>query len=602
MWQSEYDGYAPPSQTGSGGAHFEAARARFEDLQGGGDVPDDIDAASFVPPAREQRWDRSAFSACIKGQVRISATILSGQVASEDWDLRKGFVIELKVASDYYGHKTSAGIDPSQELEVGWRGSSNLEFLEAGDYPTLPAPPRIQKFVMDEVFGELSREGYAHILFQSLGLNNGALFDIARFLIAYADETFDGVTLVSRPVIAITAYMRTTAGDHPGGPWLVFSQDALPLRNVIASVAQQLFVDADPKSLGEVQAGKIALKRGAEIAPAIRQRMHVHAADASLNNALQLPTHSSLYLKNVLALVDGAIERLAWEKSNIKLITIGANLLKVGMTPKTPDHKMSVTLGLLSATDRQLGNLTGEDISQGLHGRTSGSRDPSRDPYWAARGDDLPPRLVASGCVKDMLSTYKKVQQYSKSAAKQRSDGQSIKSAMQSIDFIGFSDLPKGTKLFCGQTPALTKRRGEDTRLENTIDDIRDNSTGTGAWKRSRQEGFLKPQETLEVIRRFEDMQNEHPELFETSYPGVQMPGWNTVIWKKWAPAFPHYQATVIDANIISEGAGDMRLTYRIRFDTDENGNRLKDGGDGGKVMDPVFLDPDMTEWSYEQP
>ena len=32
--------------------------------------------------------------------------------------------------------------------------------------------------------------------------------------------------------------------------------NALPLRNVIAHIAQQMFVDADPKSLAPVPAGK----------------------------------------------------------------------------------------------------------------------------------------------------------------------------------------------------------------------------------------------------------------------------------------------------------------------------------------------------------
>lgn len=579
-----------------GGAGSAATRADFEQHAGGAEP--DVDAVFTNTPMVQphSRWDRSAYSACIKSHVRISATPLSGQVSSEDWDLRKGVVLELAVDSKYYGHKTSTGIDANHELRIEWRQSSNLIMLEAGDFPTLPSPPpRIQKFVMDEVQADIMREGYAHILLQTLGLNNSGLFDIARFLVAFADET---VTEMGehRAVIAITAYMHTTAGHYPGGPWLVFSQDALPLRDVIADVAKRLFVDADPKSLAPVPAGQIALRKGAEIAPGIQQLRHRHASDVTLNNALQLPKNSSLFLKNLLALVDGAIEQLNWDKSTIKIITIGAGLLKVGMTPKTPDHKMSVTLALLSASSAQVKNLSGEDVSQGLHGRTSGSRDGETDPYWNARCDDLPPRLVASGVYKDSLTTYKKILQRTKQAAKNRADNQTLISAMTSLDFDGFSDLPKGTKLWQGQTPALRKRRGQDGRLEETIEAICANSTGAGKWKQSRLEGFLEPgPDTDEMLAKFENMKEEHPELFDTIYPQYKMPGWNAKIWFKWRPQMPHYAATVIDANFISEQESDTRLTWRLRFD-------IKQDEDDAQVMDDAFLDPEMTEWSYEQP
>jgi len=613
LWQAEGDGYAPPSPDGhSGGRRFEAARAEFESTVGlqvagaGAAVVVDLTGPDADVPRREyNRWDRSGYSACLKSIVRISATIVSGQVSAEDWDLRAGKVIELKVGKDYYGHTTSTGMDPNHAVQVEWRGGSNLEFLEDGDYPTLPSPPpRLQKFVMDEVFAEFARNGYAHTLLQVLGVNNGALFDIARFLVAYADEMVEQIA-ESRPVIAVTAYMYTTAGNYPGGPWLVFSQNALPLRDVIAHVAEQILVDFDPKSQAPVPAGKIAMRNGAEIANGIRTQMHQHAHqhahDANMNNALQLPKNSAMFLKNVLALVDGAIERLGWHKSNIKVVTVGANLLKVGMTPKTPDHKMSVTLALLSASSRQLSNLTGEDVSQGLHGRASGSRDPQRDPYWAVRGDDLPVRLIASGTVKDALSTYKHLQQFSKEAAKSRADGQSLNSAMKAYDFSGFSDLPRDTKLWSSCTPAVRRQRGEDPRVPQFIEDVTTGSTGVGDWRQSRNQGFLNPgPETQAMLESFAELKEEHPDLWETSHPPYEMPGWDAKIWFKWAPGFPHYQATVIGADVISEEEGDARLCHRIRFDTDDKGVELKD--DKKDVVMEVFLDRDMTEWSYSQP
>eukprot|EP00966_Prymnesium_polylepis_P279131 6448459-Prymnesium_polylepis.1 len=60
-----------------------------------------------------------------------------------------------------------------------------------------------------------------------------------------------------------------------------------------------------------------------------------------------------MFLKNVLALIDRAIDQLGFAKENIKIISVGAGLLKVGMTPKTFDHKMSVTKAIMSATERQ---------------------------------------------------------------------------------------------------------------------------------------------------------------------------------------------------------------------------------------------------------
>ena len=58
--------------------------------------------------------------------------------------------------------------------------------------------------------------------------NNAKLFDIARFLIGYADENFP-----EKPTMAVTAYMHTRAGSFPGGPWLICSEAALDLMQQI---------------------------------------------------------------------------------------------------------------------------------------------------------------------------------------------------------------------------------------------------------------------------------------------------------------------------------------------------------------------------------
>ena len=541
----------------------------------------------------DTRFIRSWTSAGIRGQVRISATTVSGQVTAEDLDLRVAAPIELPVDESYYGHNTSVGIDPSKSMKIEWRGSSNLEFLEVGDYPNLPSPPKIQKFIMDEIYAELAREGYAHILFQVIGGNNSALFDIAQFLIAFADEE-----IAEKPVIAVTAYMYTTAGQYPGGPWLVFSQAALPLRPLIADIAENLYIDSDRRVAAAVQPGKVALNKGSLIAPGIRNNMSRYAGHANLRNALQLPKHGAMFLKYILALVDRAVEQLGYMKANVKVITIGAGLLKVGMTPKTFDHKMSVTLGLLSATERQVKNLTGEDISQSLHGRCSGPRD-DRDPYWAARGDDTPPRLVASGFYKDLLTTYKKIQAHTMQVAKQRiqtAQAGTIIEAMTNLDFNGFSDLPANTKLF----NAGKKARFDDANGV-AVGAVKRNSTGQGLWSQSRNQGFrFNGADTDEMIAKFGELEAEYPGLFATNFPGISMPKWKATIYKKWDPSFPHYRATVIDVRLVTEADNDERLKYTIRYDTDEDGNPLEDNDD--KYIREHELDPDMNEWGYDNP
>eukprot|EP00966_Prymnesium_polylepis_P323369 7379572-Prymnesium_polylepis.2 len=104
-----------------------------------------------------------------------------------------------------------------------------------------------------QVYADINRDGYAHTLIQALNGTNAALFDVAKFLVGFADDEF-----AHRPVVAVTAYMYTTAGSYPGGPWLVFSQAALPLRGLIAQIAEDLFIDKDRTKADEVPRGKIA--------------------------------------------------------------------------------------------------------------------------------------------------------------------------------------------------------------------------------------------------------------------------------------------------------------------------------------------------------
>jgi hypothetical protein len=188
---------------------------------------------------------------------------------------------------------------------------------------------------MDEISSEVGQDGYAHILIQSLGGNNSSLLDKARFFIGYTDHVFP-----EKPTIAVTAFMYTTAGPYPGGPWLVFSQAALPLLALIPDIAEDLFIDR-VKGLNVVPEGKVVMRNGSRIAKGIRENIaKLHGQ--GFTNGIQLPKHSQLYLPAVLTLVHCAIEKSGYDKSTIKSITVGAGQLKVGMTPKTLYHSMSV--------------------------------------------------------------------------------------------------------------------------------------------------------------------------------------------------------------------------------------------------------------------
>ena len=381
-----------------------------------------------------------------------------------------------------------------------------------------------------------------------LGGNNASLFDVAKFLIAHADQEN-----ADKPVIAVTAYMYTTAGKYPGGPWLIFSEAALPLREVIAQIAEDVFIDADRKKNPVVPPGQVALAKGSLIAPGIRDNIAKHARCSGLSNALQLPKHGAMFLKYTLTLIERAITKLNIAKDLIKIISVGAGLFKVGMTPKTVDHKMSVTKGLLSASERKVKNLSGEDISQGLHGRSSGSRD--GDPYWEARGDDGPPALVVSGALKDQLTTYKKVQALSAQAARMRIDKKiagaeagSLTEAMVDLNFRGFKNLPISTQLF----KAGKRQRNGDANGRAILAIKGGNTTGEGAWDASARAGFLwNGRPTQDKIDKFDDLSAQYPELFVTADPQQRMPHWNSKIWKKWDPSMPHYLATVIDVEVL---------------------------------------------------
>jgi hypothetical protein len=109
---------------------------------------------------------------------------------------------------------------------------------------------------------------------------------------------------------------------------------------LIPDIAEDLFIDR-VKGLNVVPEGKVVMRNGSRIAKGIRENIaKLHGQ--GFTNGIQLPKHSQLYLPAVLTLVHCAIEKSGYDKSTIKSITVGAGQLKVGMTPKTLYHSMSV--------------------------------------------------------------------------------------------------------------------------------------------------------------------------------------------------------------------------------------------------------------------
>eukprot|EP01047_Picozoa_sp_COSAG01_P016827 COSAG01_NODE_873_length_12981_cov_34.559929_8_plen_1504_part_00 len=410
-----------------------------------------------LPISRVDR-PRSSFSATIRGQIRISATTVSSELTLDN-DFRHRASIELAVDADYCGFATAKGINQANVIEPTIvKQGPDLAFVEEGDYPDCHTPVGLQMFVVDAVRAELSRKGYAHTLIHSPcakstetgRASNAGMLDHARFFVDLANHELPGV-----PVVAITAYMWTTAGSKPGGPWLVFSDAALCLREEMSRVARDLFVDA-PQALRRGQgsyqrsvaprADQIAFARASELGPGIEQNMRIHECDPSLQNCLQMPKNTVLYLPRILRLLHETVERLQFDKSTLKLITIGNGVLKVGLTPKSDNHMMSVTTAVLNASKRQIDNFDGESAFQSFGGRLCGTR--ANCPYYDRRGHDRPPALVMSDAASAKLMTAKWFQSYTVHAIMSKRPGVQLEDAILGKDYHGMADIDMGYQHF----------------------------------------------------------------------------------------------------------------------------------------------------------
>jgi len=550
--------------------------------------------ANHAPIAGDSAVDRtkcSHLSAGIRAHVRISATPLSMLLTFEQYDMRMPKNIELAVNHQYYGHPTSKGIIPEHTIEVNWARGEDLDSIKRDDVPAgvKEVPERLQKFCVNEFKNEICRAGFSHILLQGMSTRNNAnLFQMAKFFVDYANVTSPDV-----PVVAITAYMYTTAGSFRGGPWLVFSDKALPIRDTIASVAGELFVNVDKKN-GVTQPGdvgnKVALHKGADLRGGIEALLYSHSGHETLANCLQMPKNSQLYLHILMRLLHETVEQVpAIRKSELKLITIGNGVFKEGITPKTNNHKMSVTLGLISATERQINNLTGEAISQGLAGRIAGPR--AGDPYWEARGNDQPPRIVASGTLVAGIDSTRHTIKGVMEAIRNKPDEQKTEEAVEQHDFIGMGGRTE-TELplhFHQRTPAERKRkRRDDPNSEDKAEKLRRaiplNSTrGTvGALPA----GFA----TLERAKELEVLYKAADECARGEEAQGKLPRVGDIIEIAWRADHPSYMAKVVDLNRTDQTTDliecSFPFVYSLQLLT----------GDSSSPFDKI-LDVDMNEW-----
>ena len=556
---------------------------------------------------RFSRWEQetdsdraslSHFSACIRGQVRISATTVSGQVTFEEYEMRESRLLELPVPAEYYGDAGSKGIVDGKAISFDWSSGSELEFLEATDFPALYVPSRLQKFCLSEFRKELERDGFSHTLMQGISSGNNAnLFQWAKFLIDFANSE-----MPERAVVAVTAYMYTTAGNLPGGPWLVFSDAALPMREQIAGIAERLFISVDKKAgvLGPGKVGEqIALHKGAELAPGIRELMLRYQRRQSLANCLQMPKNGQLYLPKLLQLVDKAAELCGISPSNLNVVTIGNGMLKVGMTPKTDDHRMGVTLGLISATERQIKNQSGEDLSQGLAGRIAGPR--TGDPYWNARGNDDSPRIVTSGSLKARIQGARKIQQGTVQAAASQTQ-------ILNFDYkgLGGRDVSDLAVQFISATPAmkrtLQRYEGYEDPAKKVVRDAIANSTAGDIGK--LPPGFR----TAEDEKKYQQVLNEMYEAvnaWTSDTPAAgRMPKIGQVIYVAHNPSIDAaYPWKVIslqwnpDYNEEEFDQASFPVIYTLRCLVNEEFDEVADG-----EVTTFELDQDMDEWHDQKP
>lgn len=457
-----------------------------------------------------ERDSRSRFSSLIKSHVRISATTASLMCTFEQTDGRNPKVIELDVTSDYFGFETSKGIDADHIIEPEWVGGSDLVFLEQGDYPGYTYPQKLQAFCVDHVRSEMERQGYAHVLLHTMSAgSNAGLFEYAKFFVDYCNDNLPHV-----PVVAVTAYCYTSAGDYPGGPWLVFSDAALHLRSVIAEAATERFIDSNPprKQKGQPRQevpiprdDQDAFHNGSQVGPGINALLAQHANDPSVSNCLQFPRNNSLFLSRVLRLLHESLERLVGTrhmiaKENLKLITVGNGMLKVGMTVKTDHHMMSVTMAILNATEKQISNQCGEDLSQAIGGRPCGPR--AGDPYWDARGNSLQPRIILSGQAKDKLTTAKHLQHFTSAAMSAKPAGQTTDEAILNFNYSGMADADLDHKQWKAETPQQKRARENRGEMDPAAKMMKNAVSGA---TRGRDVGSEARNEGFETLAEYED-------------------------------------------------------------------------------------------------
>jgi hypothetical protein len=201
--------------------------------------------------------------------------------------------------------------------------------------------------------------------------------------------------------------------------------------------------------------------------------------------------------------------------------------------------------------------------------------------------------------LRDKLNNYKNLQKQVLNVAKERANGKLV-DRLSAHDFKGFKDMPPDTPI--SKSNKRKNANGANLNFRTVSAIVGGGTTGTGAWCLSRKEGFLSVDEKKDRIRKFNDLKEEHPDLFKTSDPTKSMPVFGNKIWKAWG-AYDAYRSNTVteeiskdsyEASVIDVEVKNQELIYTLCFD--------------GKILPPnldqvtqyYHLDFYMEEWSYD--
>jgi len=358
--------------------------------------------------ASEKLDSRGTLMDSIRSQVRVSATAMSELFSGAHG--RKCFILEMSVTRDHYSLNHSVpGLDPSKRIPVEYmtepRLISNIED-DNYDEALRPVPDALQCFAVDELLVEFRRSGFSHtVLHLRPGRNsNGPLCDVVLWLPRALRALAPDAVADGQAVIAITVYAYTKASDLPGGPVMAFSREGFSVAERLQEAAGYTLMDANPRQRffnGLRYAGTdgrwryavdkygTLIQKGTFLTNVAgdAQQMPPAARAIQFTRGCPLPV--------MLAVLHRAVELAGFSKDKVNIISVGNNMLEVGCTPKTLDHMMGATLGLVCGSKKALLNIDHGSGAQKV-GRINGTRGCA---YWERSGVDVP-RCVVHGAIR----------------------------------------------------------------------------------------------------------------------------------------------------------------------------------------------------------